>query len=100
MLRSDEPIRTKRTHKRLFFKGMNGGYLRLDTRQDSPWSSGVLYAPSGDPADDACPWGPVENFEEESPFLDVVDIKEKAEREQFQRHIQEELGDNELFGLF
>lgn len=100
MIRSDQPIRTKRTHKRLFFKGMNGAWLRLDTRRDGPQSSGVLYGPYGEPAEASCPWGEVENFEEESPFLEVVDVKEKAERERFAAHVQDELGDNELFGLF
>lgn len=93
-----KPIRTKRSKLRLYPLSF-GHFVILGTIKDSHWKSGNEYRKDGTPTDEDCPWGPVENFEE-SPFEYVVDVHEERERERFEAHVLEELGDNELFGLF
>lgn len=95
-----KPIRTKRSKRRMFVVGRDHDGVRLDFRQYSHPTAGTLFGWDGQPANEDCPLGPVENYEEESPFLSVEDVKEKAERERFNAHVQDELGDHELFGLF
>jgi hypothetical protein len=101
LIDTDKPIRTVRSKRRMFVVGERAGLgLRLDFRQYSHPTAGTLFGWDGQPVDDDCPLGPIENYEEESPFLDVVDVHEKREREAFQARVQDELGDHELFGLF
>lgn len=106
MIDFTQPIRSVRTKTRLYVVGHDRDGARLDLRKDSHWKSGVLYGRDGEPIEYS-PMGPVENFEEESPFEEIVDVaearqreEEAAERQRFNAQVQDDLADNELFGLF
>lgn len=102
-----KPIRSKLSGRRLYVVAREGStQARLDYQKDAHWKSGVLYGIDGFPVDHEAPQVEVENFEDD-PFESVVDVVElreereaEEERERFNAQVQEELGDNELFGLF
>lgn len=102
MIDYSRPIRTVRSKRQLYVTGWHHQGRTLDTRYTGHNCTGFAYDYEGNPVDEACPWGAIENIPEESPFIEVVQVSTPEERRK-QRELAAEIEknqDNPLWGAF
>lgn len=99
MVSFEKPMRIVRSQRQVFITGNTRWGPRLDTT-DTGRDTGFIYDRTGEPVDEGCPWGLIENFDPaEGLFLTTEEVMAPALKKAARR-IADENADNPLWGAF
>lgn len=99
MIDFSKPMRIVGSKRQVFVTGFDRWGTRLDTTQTGR-NTGFLYDRTGDPLDEGCPWGAIENFDpSEGLFLPAEEVATPAMK-RAQARIADENADHVLWGIF